>query len=341
MLPVHYRGSRYTPMITNSACGPNRSPAKWARAGNHNLATDSASLLAAVRKACTVRDLNATGMRLLHHYSNAVVLLPNENAAARVATSHHDVAQIKRSQHVTRWLVEQHGFPATRPLAGIELVELDTKTTVSFWVYYPQPRSPQPLTSAHLGRLLADLHGISTIPHDLPCWVPLDSLSQALHDDTTALALDDADRHWLLRRIGEVREELATVEWPLGQGLIHGDAWAGNLLWVPNPAHGRDSVVLGDWDRVSHGPREVDLIPTWHAAHRYGKGLRWICDFVHHYGYDLTSWLGLSALLAMRDLVQISGPLRRAPHSPPHAHALRQRLGGLQAGDTSIVWTAL
>ncbi|MGH3975271.1 MAG: hypothetical protein ACRDS9_18375, partial [Pseudonocardiaceae bacterium] len=41
----------------------------------------------------------------------------------------------------------------------------------------------------------------------------------------------------------EVREELATVEWPLGQGLIHGDAWAGTLLWASDIAHGRDGVV--------------------------------------------------------------------------------------------------
>ncbi|MFN2494993.1 MAG: hypothetical protein ABR608_03660 [Pseudonocardiaceae bacterium] len=46
-----------------------------------------------------------------------------------------------------------------------------------------------------------------------------------------ALVLDDADRDWLLQRIGEVRDELATLDWPLGYGLIHGDAWAGNLLW--------------------------------------------------------------------------------------------------------------
>ncbi len=324
-------------MSANAAHSPGRSP----QTGELDLAADSSSLLAAVRSACAARALDAAGIRLLHHYSNAVVLLPRESAVARVATSRHDVAQIKRSQDVARWLVEEHGFPVTRPLEGSDLVELDAKTTVSFWVYYPQPPSPQPLTSAHMGRLLADLHAISHPPRDLPRWVPLDSLDHALHDDTAALALDDPDRDWLLQRIGEVRDELATVEWPLGQSLIHGDAWAGNLLWASDIAHGRDGVVLGDWDRVSYGPREVDLIPTWHAAHRYGKGPTWTRDFVHQYGHDLSGWPGLPALLAMRDLAQISGPLRRAPHSPPHARALQQRVDGLRAGDTSTIWTAL
>ena len=90
----------------------------------NDLAADSPSPLTAVRKACAMRGLNATGIRLLHHYSNAVVLLPSENSIARVATGLHDVTQIKRSQDVTRWLVEEHGFPATRPLDNSELVEL-------------------------------------------------------------------------------------------------------------------------------------------------------------------------------------------------------------------------
>ncbi|MGH3688266.1 MAG: hypothetical protein ACRDSM_25125, partial [Pseudonocardiaceae bacterium] len=132
-----------------------RSPAHRAQPGDHHLMAQPPSVLAAVRGACAARGLDTTGIRLLHHYSNAVVLLPREGAVARVTTTRHDPAQIRRSQDVTRWLAEKHGFPATAPLAGSDLVELDAQTTVSFWVYYPQPSSPPPLTSAHLARLLA------------------------------------------------------------------------------------------------------------------------------------------------------------------------------------------
>ncbi|MGH4009872.1 MAG: hypothetical protein ACRDTH_17265 [Pseudonocardiaceae bacterium] len=40
--------------------------------------------------------------------------------------------------------------------------------------------------------------------------------------------------------------------------------------------------------------------------------------------------------LAMRDLAQISGPLRRTAHSQPHARALRQRVVDLRARDTDV-----
>ena len=326
-------------MSANPARDPDH--AKRKRATDHAPAPESSELHTAVRRACLARGLDATGMRLLHHYNNAVMLLPNEGAVARVATRLHNAAQIKQSQQVTRWLMEEHDFPATQPLPGAEPVELDPTTTISFWVYYPQPTPPQPLTSGHLGPLLAQLHALPPPPCDLPRWIPLDSLDHALRDDTAALALDDIDRHWLLQRLSQLREELARLDWPLGGGLIHGDAWAGNLLWAPNTTQRTDNVVLADWDHVSHGPREVDLIPTWHAARRYGKGPTWTREFTHHYGHDLTGWPGLPTLLTMRDLAQISGPLRRAPHSPPHAHALRQRLNALRTGDTTTIWTAL
>ncbi|MGH3822665.1 MAG: aminoglycoside phosphotransferase family protein [Pseudonocardiaceae bacterium] len=326
-------------MNPSTAHGPDHRERRRAADPAHT--PESAQLRTAVRRACLARGLDATGTQLLHHYNNAVMLLPNEGAVARVATRLHNTAQIKQSQQVTRWLTEEHGFPATRPLPGAEPVELEPTTTISFWVYYPQPTPTRPLTSAHLGPLLAELHAIPPPPCDLRRWIPLDSLDHALRDDTTARALDAIDRHWLLQRLDQVRDELAALEWPLGHGLIHGDAWAGNLLWAPNTTQQAANAVLGDWDRVSHGPREVDLIPTWHAARRYGKGPAWTRDFTRHYGHDLTGCPGLPTLLTMRDLAQITGPLRRAPHSPPHAKALRQRLDGLQAGDTTTIWTAL
>lgn len=100
-------------------------------------------------------------------------------------------------------------------------------------------------------------------------------------------------------------------------------------------------MILGDWDRVSWGPREVDLIPTWHAAVRYGRDEAWIQDFVQQYGYDLRDWDGYQTLLTMRDLAQIPGPLRRSGDSAPHAAAVRQRLDAIRASDRTATWIAL
>jgi len=292
----------------------------------------------AVRQACADLGLDARGTRLIHHYSNAIYLLPAQNAVARVTTGANAAELVGRSQAVTRWLAQTRRFPAIQPLDDTSPVAVDG-AVISFWDYYPQPPDAPPLTSAHLAAILRLLHRIEALPVTLPAWVPLRSLQATIDAGEPPAVLTGGERAWISNRISEVRDAITGLDWPLGHGLIHGDAWAGNLLHAAGAPP--VSVVLGDWDWVSIGPREVDLIPTWHAATRYGKGPRWISDFTRRYGYDLATWDGYPVLMAMRDLVQLTGPIRRAHDSARHRQALRQRLDTLRAGDANATWTAL
>ena len=176
-------------------------------------------------------------------------------------------------------------------------------------------------------------------PFKLETWLPLAPLSAALRDPDAASNLSAPDLDWLRGHVETVRAQVLALDSPLGHGIIHGDAWAGNLLW--HTASGPDAVVIGDWDGVSIGPREVDLIPTWHAAVRYGRGEQWAKNFADIYGYDLATWDGFPSLLAMRDLVQLTGPLRRSHDGPTFAESLRQRMDGVRSGDLKGVWRAL
>ncbi|MFB6724827.1 phosphotransferase family protein [Kribbella sp. NPDC056345] len=196
----------------------------------------------------------------------------------------------------------------------------------------------EPFTSAHLGALIKALHTAGEPSAELVDWIPLETLGRALKSDAAASALSPEELDWVTRRVDDVRSEIAELSWPLGDGLIHGDAWAGNLLWdtVDEPSR----PILGDWDSVSRGPREVDLIPTWHAATRYGRDETWIQAFVDQYGHDLRDWSGYDVLLQMRDLAQLPGPIRRSSN-PPHTAALRQRLSAIRAGDRTSPWVAL
>jgi aminoglycoside phosphotransferase (APT) family kinase protein len=227
---------------------------------------------------------------------------------------------------------------SVKPEEAQNPVSVDS-AVVSFWNYYPQPQDGPPLTSQHLAALLRLLHQTGTPPVALPDWVPLESLHATVQDPVLSAALTDDERTWIMARISEVRDKVAGLDWPLGIGLIHGDAWAGNLL----SSRGRSptGAVLSDWDWVSTGPREIDLIPTWHAAARYGKKGSWVSNFISQYGYDLGRWDGYPALIAMRDLVQLTGPIRRARDSDPHRQALRQRLDSLRCGDTTSIWIPL
>lgn len=285
--------------------------------------------------ACSRAGLDPRGARLIHHYANAVYLLPAENAVGRIMYGSHSAQRAMTSVNITRWLTIQHSFPATAPIPEVEPVVVDANTTASFWVHYPQPDEGRKPTSAHLGPLIRRLHDLPHPPTRLPDWIPLRSLEHTLRSPATLAAITVTDRDWLLGHIDQIRRELDSLNWQLDRGLIHGDAWAGNLLWrTTHP----EATVLGDWDSVCWGPREIDLIPSFHAARRYGRGPAWAQAFARSYGYDLTAWTGFTTLFAMRDLVQLSAPLRRAPDEPALARALRQRLEGIK-GNGPTTWT--
>jgi aminoglycoside phosphotransferase (APT) family kinase protein len=287
----------------------------------------------ALLRACDLAGLAPTSARLVHHYANAVYVLPAESAVVRLAHGAQGMRRAQTSLQITRWLVDDHDFPATAPLPNTDAIAVDHTTTATFWSYYPQPDDGPKPTSAHLGALVRRLHDLPQPPVELPRWTPLRSLEASVRAPAVLAAISAEEQRWLLDHITTVRHDLDTIDWPRGWGLIHGDAWAGNLLW--NTAAGTDATVLGDWDSVCWGPREIDLIPSFHAARRYGRGAHWAAAFVKAYGYDLSGWPGFPTLLSMRDLVQLAGPLRRAPQEPALARALRERLDGIRSGSAA------
>ncbi|MGK8505255.1 aminoglycoside phosphotransferase family protein [Nocardia asiatica] len=290
-----------------------------------------------LRRGCEARGLDSTGAILIHCSSNAVYVLPRHDAVARISRTEAGLGQQSRTYAVTQWLTTEHSFDATAPLPGVKPIHV-AEHTVGFWTYYPQRENIPAPTSSELGRLLRTLHGLpAPSALELQIWTPLASLCGALLEDHVADSITHEERAWLFERIDEIPEELSELDWPLGFGLIHGDAWAGNLLWN-NRADPR-AAILGDWDWVSIGPREIDLIPTWHASVRYGRDRTWVRNFIDQYGYDLSDWPGYRLLLDMRDLVQVTGPLRRAASSPDHARRLRQRLGDIRAGNRTTQWS--
>jgi hypothetical protein len=60
-------------------------------------------------------------------------------------------------------------------------------------------------------------------------------------------------------------------------------------------------VLLCDWDTVSIGPREIDLVPIQHER-RFGASSHFVDAFASAYGYDVTTWAGYSVLLEIREL---------------------------------------
>lgn len=287
--------------------------------------------------ACKHVGIRPGRLRLLRHFANAVYLLEEAGAVARVGYGQGVVERAQIGVTIAAWLAEL-GFPATQPLhlptePENPVVSPVPDVSITFWRYYPQPSKPHDHDLATLGTIAHDLHSIQTTrPTALPRYEPLRSVAQATREALAAQRPDVAGLQWLADRIDDLREQFNALDFALEPGLIHGDLYAGNLLW----RHGSPPVVLGDWDSVRIGPREIDLAPTYTAT-RFGLSTEAVDRFADAYGYDLRRWNGYPTLRAMREVSTLTALIRLAPTSAAAAAELAYRLETLRR-DTQARW---
>jgi aminoglycoside phosphotransferase len=280
-----------------------------------------AAAASALVDAAGRRGLDARDSRLIRLFGTAVYHLPGVDAVARIApvTSPESVTRLDTSVRLTRWLCGI-GFPAVEPLS-VEQPVTSHGCAVTFWRYLPQ-NGPKPGT-AELGRLLRELHGLSAAPVVLPAYRPLVSVRRAIE---SSRAIDEDERAWLRDRCAQLIDAYDQLQFVLSPGLIHGDAWRGNLL--------RDGprVVLADWDATSMGPREIDLIPTLQGV-RFALPKQQRDAFIAAYGSDIRFWDGYPVLHDIRELSTTSALLRDAHFDVAAGRELRVRLRSLRTGD--------
>jgi Ser/Thr protein kinase RdoA (MazF antagonist) len=285
----------------------------------------------ALKAACALAGIDSDDAVLLHIRGNAVYHLTRCDVIARLryipGPPDPVTKQVTSALQTTAWL-RRHGFPATEPLDLAQPVAVDGHLA-TFWRYETVTATgTRDLTT--LGKLIRRLHSLPHPGVSLPSANPLGSLRADL---SSSDAITAADRRWLLARADELEEQYHHTEWTLGSGLIHGDAHAGNLLHTPQ------GVILGDWDSVSHGPRELDLVPTsmWY---RYGRPRAEWDTFCAAYGVSPADLPGLPLLQELRELHALAAYARNANDDSYRAE-LTRRVTSLAAGDRALPWRAL
>lgn len=284
--------------------------------------------LTALAAACEQAGLDPDGALLLRYHVNAVYHLPRADVVARISPVSR-LEQACRGIDMTRWL-RANGFPATAPLDVEQPIQAHGHV-VTFWRYYDQSGRRLP-TSRALARVLRQLHACDLPPYPLPTYQPLDSFRGGLKNYGPAV-LDRDDYAFLESRATVLLDAYGQLTSALGEGLIHADARLGNLLWDG------DAVVLGDWDSVSVGPRELDLVITYQGT-RYGRSETDLDEFAPAYGWDVRTWPGYATLRDIRDLHTLSAPLRLAVDQPKVAKELHHRVEGLRTGDLGQRWSS-
>jgi hypothetical protein len=199
----------------------------------------------ALAEACAKAGLDADGAHVIGELANSVYRLPDPPVVVRLRyapDSPDRLARLTASVQVTAWL-NTVGFPSVIPF-DVQQPVTAHGYIATFWRYVRPVAGPFD-DIAVLAHLLRQLHRLPAPPVQLQEINPLGSL----RDDVSRCAwLTQSQRAWLLAQRDTLERQYAEASWTLGHGLVHGDAYTGNLIRT------RNGAVLADWDSVGRGP---------------------------------------------------------------------------------------
>lgn len=239
--------------------------------------------------ACKEVGLSSAGAALLRDGENQVYRLPGK-VVVRISKPGQGSAAA-REVFLGRWL-NDNGVHAVEPLTVSQPVVV-AGHPVTFWRELP-PRRPG--TPRQVAQALKQLHALP-IPDELAQHevAPFVRLHERI---TTAQWLSDDDQDWLFDRLAELQARWEQRPEGLPQAVIHGDAWAGNVVDVEG-----QGVTLMDLERCSVGPPEWDLTSTACRLTSFGTlTAAKYAEYCDEYGSDVTQWAGFELFRDIREL---------------------------------------
>jgi aminoglycoside phosphotransferase (APT) family kinase protein len=280
-------------------------------------------LLAAV---CAETGLDPSGAELIKFTNNAVFRLRTAPVVVRIAGSTAARERAEGVVRVARWLAG-HDFPAVRLLPGIEQPIRLHGQMITLWEHVPETgRRPD---GADLAVVLKRLHRLPAPPSCLPSWRPMDEVRRRLAEPED---LDAGDHAFLLGECDEVEEQLARLRFALPPGVIHGDAFIGNLIAGPR------GPVLCDFDSTGIGPREWDLTPVAVGRLRLDYPTDDHALLAGRYGVDVTEWDGFPVLRRLRELKLVTSVLPILRSNPGVRGQWEHRMRTYRARDLTTRW---
>jgi hypothetical protein len=288
-----------------------------------NLTTADGVLSAAAR----IAGLDVTGADLIRDGSNVMYRLPGGVVARIGQPGSQNTAE--REILVSRWLTKS-GLPVVQALADVPQPVVISGRPVTWWKLLPAHR---PATPAELGVVLSLFHALPA-PEEpkLPEHDPFAHLDQRITD---APGMDDDDRAWLRGHLAQLRRRYRDLAAPGPDGVIHGDAWQGNVA-VPDSG----PPVLLDLEMVSLGHREWDLIQI---AVDYTDFARITPEEYHSFvtaygGYDVTAAPGYRTFADIQELRWVCFAISKADARPDAANQVQHRIACIR-GDRPRPWS--
>ena len=283
---------------------------------------------ALLKEACAQVGLFADDAELIRQGENTLYRLPGQ-VVVRIARE-GQVDAAKKEVAVSRWMASV-GVKAVEALADVEQPIILDNRPVTFWRELPYHRHGEP---PEVAAALKQLHA-APVPTDLNLagLAPFVRLAERIEGAST---LSDDDRGWLRGRLDELREAYAHLPAGLPKSVIHGDAWAGNVVVTEDG----DTILL-DLERCSIGPPEWDLVSTAIRRSTFGTmSADEYDDFAHAYGYDVMQWSGFETLRNIRELRVTCYAAQRASENPAMRDEAALRVACLRGERGPRPWPA-
>jgi aminoglycoside phosphotransferase len=279
---------------------------------------------------CRAVGIDGTGAELLRLGHNAIYRTLKPPVVVRVARGADEWARARREVCVAAWLAEV-GVPGARLWEGDVKQPVEALgRPVTFWdALTPSAKDG---TAGDLGRLLRRLHEATDPPAcDL---VHFDPLTHVVARIDTAVDVPGPLRRVALRHCQLVTQAYERLEFALPPGVIHGDAYLGNVL-----QRGEEAVLI-DFETFAVGPREWDLLPVAIARRRLGLPGREWDDFVDAYGFDVETWPGFDVLATIRELMMTTWLMQLVNDQPGVLPELETRIESIDKGNHDQQWRA-
>lgn len=291
---------------------------------------DAAELRHIVTQACKISRLNDSNARLLRGHTNAVVLLPEDSVVMKVARRGTPTDTVQRTVQFVQWLMDR-GFPTAPLHPDLEQPLIVDGHAVTFWTYLPQTEE-HAVSASQIAKPLFALHNLPTPPIPLP---PHDNVRAIRRSLAAITSLPAPELQFLSDCADQLEAALEQVTFALPKGLLQGDPQHRNAL------HHHGESLLIDWDTVSYGQPEWDLVTIEVHCRRFGYGPAHYQSFAEAYGYDVTTLPGYATLRDLRELRMITTNARKTRHAPQSVYEVKRRVEGLRRGDSGLPWHIL
>lgn len=239
--------------------------------------------------------MSNTSYSLLRFGENAVYKLEEKDLVVRVHRPGKEKDQIKKEVEFSNYLCSQ-GFPSVKATETFSEQPISINNYfITIWDYIPHnPNAP--IEWIKFGQLLRNFHDVaSSFPQELPLYNPFIKMKQRINSFIENKN-NFKELEVLVRWVEKLESYFTTQIQSNELSVLHGDAHKGNVILF-----GSQPILL-DYENVSRGLKEWDLIPIAVTLKRFNLPLNQYMEFCEGYGSDVRKWRHFQFAQLLREL---------------------------------------